>query len=874
MPVPPSSLDLRTIWHKAEHYLGKSLNFYRIHVLVFIFTPFIASGVFFASNKDFEVSYVDSLFVCVSSMTVTGLATIDLSALTSWQQVILLILMWMGSPVTVSWVVVYVRRYIFTQKFERAISAVLPTAMKSGERSQSELFASQPSDKDREGGGRTKIRPEMIHRVEGAQQVDSSRSVDNSERVSEAVRQTRDDGNGEPNTVQSGSSSSPAHLRMDERQWSLPRPSTQTKDHEKFSRTQTVEPAQPGMPQTHAQDQHSPVEKSHHMQRIGSYRSVGENSTSDVCYRRGSIHGPERTENGLANRSTTHKLDRDRYLHSPQTVSIHSARPSGDQTIVRRKQEGFGGFPYPHTILTGLFLRLFPKLKRRLTRTITIPRTVTIHSQHGEVMTRHVSLQTTIEGAKHVPYISFDAIVGRNSTFRGLTRDNLEELGGVEYRALSVLLWIVGCYHLIVPLVGFIIIAPYISQPRWRPIFHPPQQHRFIAPPWQDFHSSHFYRYSLFQVTSAYTNTGTSLVDQSMIPFQKAYPEVIILPLLILAGNTAFVCSSSICDVYRFISWFMTKFINQSSRLFKTLQFLLDHPRRCFIYLFPSHQTWLLFIIIVLFTATDCFFFLLLEIGNPTIASIPLPTRIGVGFLQATAVRAAGFSAVPLADIAPAVKVLYAVMMYISVCNVRSTNVYEERSLGIFHDPEEKYDDEDELAETHSLESRVRIWGNYLASHARKQLSFGNIEGVADMWWLATALFLVCIVERRSLEDDANASWFNIFGILFELISAYGTVGLSLGLPFANYSFSGALRPLSKLIICAVMIRGRHRGLPVAIDRAVIFPEEFELQRQNNQTTRDASGSHGSSRELPGEVPQGSLNEVRNESSDGIREAQ
>jgi len=93
------------------------------------------------------------------------------------------------------------------------------------------------------------------------------------------------------------------------------------------------------------------------------------------------------------------------------------------------------------------------------------------------------------------------------------------------------------------------------------------------------------------------------------------------------------------------------------------------------------------------------------------------------------------------------------------------------------------------------------------------------------MWWLGLALFLVCIIERHGLDDEDNASWFNIFNILFELVSAYGTVGLSLGLPTANYSFSGALRPLSKLIICLVMIRGRHRGLPVAIDRAVMLPD-------------------------------------------------
>lgn len=35
------------------------------------------------------------------------------------------------------------------------------------------------------------------------------------------------------------------------------------------------------------------------------------------------------------------------------------------------------------------------------------------------------------------------------------------------------------------------------------------------------------------------------------------------------------------------------------------------------------------------------------------------------------------------------------------------------------------------------------------------------------------------------------------------------------------------MHTLSKLIIILVMIRGRHRGLPVALDRAVLMPSEF-----------------------------------------------
>jgi len=54
-------------------------------------------------------------------------------------------------------------------------------------------------------------------------------------------------------------------------------------------------------------------------------------------------------------------------------------------------------------------------------------------------------------------------------------------------------------------------------------------------------------RFSLFQVVSAYTNAGASLVDQSMVPFQRAYPMIFTMIFLILAGNTAFVSIAGPC---------------------------------------------------------------------------------------------------------------------------------------------------------------------------------------------------------------------------------------------------------------------------------------------------------------------------------------
>lgn len=52
-------------------------------------------------------------------------------------------------------------------------------------------------------------------------------------------------------------------------------------------------------------------------------------------------------------------------------------------------------------------------------------------------------------------------------------------------------------------------------------------------------------RFSLFQVFSAYTNSGFSLVDQSMTPFRTAYVMIIPLFFVIIAGNTGYVSSIS-----------------------------------------------------------------------------------------------------------------------------------------------------------------------------------------------------------------------------------------------------------------------------------------------------------------------------------------
>jgi Trk-type K+ transport system membrane component len=58
-----------------------------------------------------------------------------------------------------------------------------------------------------------------------------------------------------------------------------------------------------------------------------------------------------------------------------------------------------------------------------------------------------------------------------------------------------------------------------------------------------------------------------------------------------------------------------------------------------------------------------------------------------------------------------------------------------------------------------------------------------------DIWWLVWGIWLVAIIERPKI-DDPEKPWFDLFRICFELVSAFGGIGLSMGTPNACSKFS------------------------------------------------------------------------------------
>ena len=92
----------------------------------------------------------------------------------------------------------------------------------------------------------------------------------------------------------------------------------------------------------------------------------------------------------------------------------------------------------------------------------------------------------------------------------------------------------------------------------------PPAVHKKVVPAW----------FAAFQVVSAFTNTGMSLSDSSMTPYQKAYPMIVFMIGLILAGNTAFVS---------YFTFFGQLFLTKSPSTANIVSQLLPQPIRTLI---------------------------------------------------------------------------------------------------------------------------------------------------------------------------------------------------------------------------------------------------------------------------------------------------
>jgi Trk-type K+ transport system membrane component len=729
-------------------FTKRKVNFITIHYLYIMGMSFFLSAMVRAAGP---MAYIDALFFAAGACTQSGLNTIDVNTLRLGQQICFYIGAMLCNPIIIHSSVVFVRLYWFERRFKDIVRDARSLRRSKSRTKTMELDPDDPERVRRELGVRGRAIQVLRHTGRSFRRDEKSEHEED-----ESMPKVKVDEGSDSEPKRSDSTNAPQDFDHDDEPY---------RDIDEVRIPAQLSPEQ-------------------HIQFLERQRNPEDTSTLRIPSPREFDRGgkPENVDDvgfgGLPRRVTTN-FEAEGGRAGPGHITI-------DEPQIHRNRTHTTTFPRAGSrqrTNTDLGADHLSPRKRTNTGLSSFRRSNTGHSVQ-----------------EPMPYLSWQPTVGRNSFFVNLSEDQREELGGIEYRALKTLAWILVAFFFGFHILGIICLVPWIMTTRFGAIPTDVGQGR----PW----------WGIFTAGSAFNDLGFTLTPDSMISFQYAVFPLLLMTFLIIIGNTGFPC------MLRFVIWACSAVVPAGSGIWEELQFLLDHPRRCFTLLFPRGATWWLFGILVILNGVDLILFIILDLNDETVASIPVGYRILDGLFQAASTRTAGFSVVNIANLHPAIQVSYLIMMYISVfpiaISMRRTNVYEEKSLGIYAATE---DDDEEGKEP-----------SYVGAHVRRQLSF-------DLWYIFLGLFIIAIVEGHNIENT-NEYAFTMFSVLFEIVSAYGTVGLSLGYPDINASFSAKFATVSKLVIIAMMIRGRHRGLPYELDRAVLLPSEKLHEKESREGKR------------------------------------
>ncbi|KAL8991172.1 MAG: hypothetical protein Q9177_000347 [Variospora cf. flavescens] len=775
-------------WLKAQNpgllFKKRRLNFITIHYLYILFLSLLGSLLIFAGGN---IDYIDALFFASGCATQSGLNTVDINKLNTYQQVVFFFLTMIATPIFIHTSVVFVRLYWFERRFQHIVrEARNLRRTRTRSRTKTEAMDNKDAEEQAQGvRGRSIV---VLHKTEGDTGTEDVASVP----------LPKDLDNSEPASTSSSSQDESSKSDMTEEEDHLDKPPTL---HREVTFADEVDEA--GEFTSSSMKVPRRLSPEEHIAFLEKQRNNDKRTLR--------IPGPRDFDRGDVPETVIEDDDRGA-LGSLKTVSaVDSTKNVSSEPIKRNITIDKPPRQIQQRVGSGLSkISVPPQRSNHLAHEKTTspdadeegkpPNPAPLRARTGTFSSiRHWGSR---EPEPAMPYLSWQPTIGRNSAFVDLTEEQREELGGIEYRSLKTLAIVLVLYYVVYHVLAPTVLMPWIVE---TDSFGSIVESDGINRVW----------WGIFTPASLFNDLGYTLTPNSMISFQRAVLPLFLGTFLIIIGNTGFPC------MLRLVLWLLSKFVPRESGVWEELKFLLDHPRRCFTLLFPTDATAWLFWILVFLNGLDVILFMVLDLHDPVVTEIGgVGYRILNGLFQASSTRTAGFAIVNLAELHPGIQVSYMIMMYISVfpiaISIRRTNVYEEKSLGIYSSGNDETEDASEPS--------------YIGAHLRRQLSF-------DLWFIFLGLFIIGIAESAHLRNT-NEYAFTMFSCLFEIVSAYGTVGLSLGYPDTNTSFCAQFSVLSKLVLIAMEIRGRHRGLPYELDRAILLPSELLHETEDADAAR------------------------------------
>jgi len=294
--------------------------------------------------------------------------------------------------------------------------------------------------------------------------------------------------------------------------------------------------------------------------------------------------------------------------------------------------------------------------------------------------------------------------------------------------------------------------------------------------------------HSVFHSISAFCNAGFSLNNSSLMKYVDSVPVNFIICAQIVVGGLGFLV---VRDVVNYGRWWLLRRRGKRPRL-------------------STHSKLVLTVTGVLL-AVGFVVFLVIESSAGTLRGAPLKTKLLAAMFQSVTPRTAGFNTVPTSQamLAPATVFLLMALMYIGGSPGSTAGGIKTSTLGVMI-----------ASIIATLKGREKA---EMFHHSVPEETVHRVASIIllSVGALATGIFLLLLTEGTTFNR-----------VMFEAVSAFGTVGLSLGLTGPDSAVTG----LGKLTLTGLMFVGRlgpvtlMLGVAQLRDRRVYrYPEDRVL---------------------------------------------
>ncbi|MDW8109067.1 MAG: TrkH family potassium uptake protein [Candidatus Kryptonium sp.] len=295
--------------------------------------------------------------------------------------------------------------------------------------------------------------------------------------------------------------------------------------------------------------------------------------------------------------------------------------------------------------------------------------------------------------------------------------------------------------------------------------------------------------HSIFHSISAFCNAGFSTFSNNLIDIKDNIPAILTIALLFILGGLGFIA--------------LTESIEKPFlKTIRRIKFIHDKiPPQTIVFSLHSKLTIYTTVILIIL---GTLIFLMLEFNN-TLRTENFWGKIIHAFFQAVTPRTAGFNTLEISKIGVPTALFISLLMWIGASPGSTGGGIKTTSFALV-----------------ILKIYAMITGKDKVEIFRKQVSEESISrafvsALLSAFLILTATFILTITEKT----------FELVDIFFEVVSAFGTVGLSRGI-------TADLTIFGKLIIIMMMFIGRVG--PLVFSFAIfgrIEKRKYEYQKEN-----------------------------------------